>query len=293
MNKKPTFAYFGGEPLGVPVLEALAQAGLYPSLIVANPDRPAGRKLTLTPPPVKVWAEAHNIPVFQPTSYKDKATLTPLTETLFDLFVVVAYNHILPEWLITLPTHQTLNVHPSLLPQYRGANPIRTAILENNREAIGVSIMRMDAEMDHGPIVAQLPVSIPDTQWPIPGNELDASLAHAGGALLAHTIPAWVEGSLTPHEQDHTQATFTKKMTRQDGEITFAIASPPTGSEAFQTLLKIRAYAGWPGTFFTHNNKRIKIVDAYIDSTDTLVLTDVIPEGKRAMPYIQFIAGNQ
>jgi len=289
MSHPISFAYFGGEPLGVPVLEELKNAGLMPGLIVANPDRPAGRKLALTPPPVKVWATEHSIPVFQPTSYKDKAALVPLLDGSFDVFVVVAYNHILPEWLIELPPHKTLNVHPSLLPQYRGANPIRTAILENNRDAIGVSIMRMDKEMDHGPIVAQLPITISDTKWPITGTELDAALAHAGGSLLGRTIPAWIKGTITPHEQDHSKATFTKKMSRQDGEIIFSITNPPTGIEAFQTLLKIRAYAGWPGTFFMHNNKRIKIIDAYIDSTDTLVLTEVVPEGKRPLPYAQFL----
>lgn len=285
----PSFVYFGGEPLGVPVLEALKQTGVLPTLIVANPDRPAGRTLQLTPPPVKVWAIEHGIPVFQPTSYTDRAALTPLTETQWDLFVVVAYNFILPEWLITLPAHQTLNVHPSLLPQYRGANPIRTAIIDNNRAAIGVSIMQMDAQMDTGPIVAQVPVTIPDTQWPISGLELDAQLAHAGGVLLAQTIHPWLAGDITPTPQDHTQATYTKKLHRADGELAFDPLNPPRGEAAFTMLCTIRAYAGWPGTFFMYNNMRIKIIDAHIDDQDTLVPTEVTPEGKQRIPYQVFL----
>jgi len=149
MSLPLNFAYFGGEPLGVPVLETLKATGFVPNLIVASPDRPAGRKHELTPPPVKIWAEANNIPVFQPESLKERDALTPLTKETFDLFVVVAYNKILPKWLLELPVHKTINLHPSLLPLYRGASPIRSAILEDNREAVGVSIMLMDKEMDH------------------------------------------------------------------------------------------------------------------------------------------------
>ncbi|MEZ4200431.1 MAG: methionyl-tRNA formyltransferase [Candidatus Paceibacterota bacterium] len=279
------FVYFGGEPIGVPVLEELKACRLIPDLVVTSPDRPTGRKQVLTPPPVKVWAEAHDIPVFQLGGIPKEATdLGPLTETAWDLFVVVAYNHILPQWLIDLPKHQTINLHPSLLPHYRGPSPIRTAILEDNRNSIGVSVMVLDSKMDHGPLLAQQAQPIADEYWPLDGTELDEALARTGGALLAHTIPAWVAGEITPIEQDHSKATYTKKFTRVDGELTIDPMALPRGEAARQALHTIHAFSGYPETFFIYNGKRIKILEADIVE-DALNIKTVLPEGKTAMTF--------
>ncbi len=283
------FVYFGGEPLGVPALEELKTVGLVPSLIVCNPDRPAGRGNKLTPPPVKQWAEEHGIDVWQPTDLKDQSAAT-VKLSKYDLFVVVAYNHILPQWLLDLPTHKTLNLHPSLLPKYRGCNPIREAILADDKDTIGVTVMQLDAKMDHGPIVAQMPMDITPENWPIPGRELDLALAHMGGALLAATIPLWVAGKITPLEQDHNQATFTKKMTKADGELKLDPHNLPIGDTAYQTLLKIRAYDGFPGTFFMHQGKRIKITKASLSSDGSLVIEKIIPEGKAETSFETWVA---
>ncbi len=293
MPNQLRFAYFGGEPLGVPVLEKLQAAGYTPSLVVCNPDRPAGRKLQLTPPPVKVWALANNIHVFQPESLKDKEALTPLTAENFDLFIVVAYNKIMPEWLIELPRHKTINVHPSLLPQYRGASPIRTAILEDNPAAVGVSIMLMDSEMDHGPILTQRAYSISSEDWPTDGRVLDRKLAELGGSLLAETLPEWVAGTITPTEQAHAQATYCSKITRGDGELIIDPHHLPIGNQATEALRKIRAYAGWPGTFFVHESTRIKIVDASTGTDGTLQIHEVTPAGKNTQPFSQYLASLQ
>ncbi len=293
MPNQLRFVYFGGEPLGVPVLEKLQAAGYTPSLIVCNPDRPAGRKLQLTPPPVKVWALANNIPVFQPETLKDKSVLTPLTSESFDLFIVVAYNRIMPCWLIELPAHKTINVHPSLLPQYRGASPIRTAILEDNPTAVGVSIMLMDKEMDHGPILAQSAYIVPPEDWPIDGQALDATLAEIGGFLLAETLPNWVAGTITPIEQDHARATYCSKIAREDSELIIDPHHLPAGEAAAQVLRKIRAYAGWPGTFFVHENARIKIVDASLSTGGVLQIHEVTPAGKNTQPFSQYLASLQ
>src|SRR6056297_3534059 len=166
-------AFFGGEPLGAPTLQTLIDAGYVPELVVCNPDRPAGRGRVLTPPPVKVLAETHNISVWQPTTITPEA---PELQGDWDVFVVVAYNKILPQWLIELPKHKTINVHPSLLPKLRGASPIRSAILRDEPEAVGVSIMQMDSEMDHGPILAQEPHPIDPADWPPAGPVLDQQL---------------------------------------------------------------------------------------------------------------------
>ncbi len=280
-------AYFGGEPIGVPVLEELKAANILPDLIICNPDRPAGRGKQLAAPPVKAWAQQHEIETWQPINLKDQ---TAVTEKLsqYDLFVVVAYNRILPEWLIELPKYKTLNVHPSLLPLLRGPSPIRTAILEDNRDAVGVSVMLMDAAMDHGPILAQQTLPIIDALWPINGLTLDAALANLGGALLAATIPEWIAGDISPQEQDHDLATYTQKLSKADGELQIDPHHLPVGQAAHEAFLKIQAYAGWPGTFFMHNDIRIKITMAKC-LENSLQLTTIIPEGKKSIDFKTWI----
>lgn len=281
------FVYFGGEPIGVPVLEELKANDLLPSLIVCNPDRPVGRKQLLTPPPVKVWAEENNIPTWQPENLKDKEAVTEkLAE--YDLFVVVAFNMILPKWLIDMPKHSTLNVHPSMLPLLRGASPIRSAILQNMKDQIGVTVMELDEKMDHGPIIAQHAMPIADEHWPMKGSELDTALAHLGGALLADTIPKWVAGELLRTEQFHAAATYCPRLDRSMGELTIDPHQLPEGEEAEAALLKIRAFDGFPGTFFIHEGKRIKITDAEIVE-NTLVVKEVVPEGKSKQPFTHYL----
>lgn len=290
MPSNSSFIFFGGEPLGLPCLKALVAAGLVPKLVICNPDRPSGRGQQLQTSPLKVWATEQNIPVFQPTTYKVKEDLTPLFANEWDLFVVVAYNFILPKWLLDLPKHGVINVHPSLLPKLRGASPIRTAILEHLRDAVGVSIMLMDEKMDHGPILAQAPVVIPDAKWPIDGPALDALLAEKGGDMLAATIPQWLNGLITPREQEHVAATYTKKFEKSDSELFINPINLPTGDEAFSTLLKIKAFAGMFDTFFMDNGKRIKIKDATLGEDGSLRILRVVPEGRKEMDFTAYLS---
>lgn len=287
--QKIDFVYFGGEPLGVPVLDALEAAGLVPSLVVCNPDRPSGRGQKLTPPPVKTWAEARGIEVFQPTTYKDEATKAKLTQHTWDLFVVVAYNCILPQWLLAIPRHQVVNVHPSLLPRLRGASPIRTAIKDDIPEAVGVSIMCMDAQMDHGPLLAQLSLPIAADQWPLSGPELDAALAHAGGVLLAETIPRWIKGEITPLEQDHAAATYCRKLEPGDRELDIDPRQLPRGATARHYWHRICAFAGIGDTYFFHDGKRVKIKAAELANDGSLRLLRVIPEGRKEISFTDFL----
>ncbi len=281
----PKICYMGGEPLGVPVLEALKSAGIMPALIVCNPDRPQGRKLLLTPPPVKVWAEEHSIPVFQPESLKDASVFETLRAADCELFIVVAYGKIIPENILNIPKYKTLNVHPSLLPKFRGASPIRSAILEDTNPT-GVSVMILTPGMDEGPILAQEEVLIPSEHWPLRGNELDALLAEKGGALLVRTLTPYINGEITPQEQDATQATYSKKITKEMGLIDLA-------DDPHTNILKIRAFDGWPGTYFFQEKAgvkiRIKIVDATLENNQ-LVITKIIPEGKTETSYKNFIS---
>lgn len=282
------FVYFGGEPLGVPVLEELKASGLLPKLIVCNPDRPVGRKQVLTPPPVKVWAEENNIEVFQPESYKDDVARTKLESSEWDLFVVVAYNFILPDWLLSIPKKQVINVHPSMLPCLRGASPIRTALKDGLRDQIGVSIMVMDEEMDHGPILNQLATPISDENWPVPGPELDDALAHTGGALLAATIADWMDGNIEPQEQDHDAATYCSKLSKADSELTIDPHNLPEGEDAMNALQQIRAFQGIGDSFFIFNDKRVKVKLANI-SDDKLEIITVVPEGKGEMSFTDYL----
>jgi methionyl-tRNA formyltransferase len=289
-NHKLKITFFGGEPLGLPALQALVRAGLTPELVVCNPDRRSGRGMELTPPRIKSWALENNIEVFQPESYKDKTSLARITETDWDLFVVVAYNFILPKWFLELPKHGTVNVHPSLLPKLRGMSPIRTTILENRSAEVGVSIMLMDEQMDHGPILAQAPLSL--NEWPIDGVLLDDMLAQIGGELLSMTIPKWVAGSITPREQVHEDASYTKRFDKADSELHMDVKNLPTGDEALQMLCKIKAFSGIGDTFFIDNGKRVKVKGAVLEN-GTLTLTRVIPEGKKEIDFNTYLTSRE
>lgn len=278
-------AFFGTPEFAADILEELARAHITPSIVVAAPDAPRGRNLVMTPPEAKVWALEHDIEVLQPHTLRldgaDEAR-DILYNSEWDLFIVASYGKILPQALLDLPRHGTLNVHPSLLPLYRGPSPIRSAMLDDRKDAVGVSIMLLDSGVDTGPIVAQGRVQI--EEWP-QATILEKLLAHEGGELLAEVIPLWVKGEITPEPQDSANATHSKKLTKEMGELDL-------GGDPYQNFLKIQALAGWPGTyFFTERNgkrMRVKITEAsYAD--DTLTIERVIPEGKKEMPYEDFL----
>ncbi|MBY0538031.1 hypothetical protein K2P47_01380 [Patescibacteria group bacterium] len=280
----PRFAFFGTPEIASTALTEMETFGFVPALIVCNPDAPVGRKQVITPPPTKVWAAERNIPVFQPTTLKNAEELGPLTAETFDFFVVFAYGKIMPDWLINLPKYGTINAHPSLLPKLRGASPIRSTLL-SNLSAAGVTIMQMDAQLDHGPILHQQPVMLPE---PIPGAELDRTMALISGDLLVHVMVELQKGTLTPTAQDDTQATFCTKITKDMSELKIDPAKLPTGDEALATYRKICAFDGWPETFFIHEGKRIKIKQATLTPTGKLMITRIIPEGKNEMDWNQY-----
>ena len=284
-NNKITF--FGTPTFAVTILEELKKAGTMPTLIVTAPDKPQGRGLVLTPPPVKVWAQENNIKVIQPATLKEASAIAELLNEPWDIFIVAAYGKIIPENILELPKHKTLNVHPSLLPKFRGPSPIEAGILADDND-IGVSIMRLDKEMDHGPIVAQEKIGLDKIgAWPIPAPPLEDISAHEGGALLAKIIPDWVAGKITEQAQDHARATYCKKISKADGLIDLT-ADPRTN------YLKICAYSGWPGSYFfhEHNGKKIRVTIKKVAFQDNLLnIVTVIPEGKSEMPYSDFLRG--
>lgn len=276
--------FFGTPQIAVWVLEELEKMSIVPSLVVTNPDSPQGRNLILTPSPVSIWAESHHIPTLKPQSLRDTFVEAELKNHEYDLFIVAAYGKMIPENILRIPKYKTINMHPSLLPLLRGASPVRSAIL-NNVFPTGVSIMVLTSGMDEGPIIAQEEVTIPKESWPMHGNELDELLAKRGGQLLALTLPEWITGARKAQEQDHTKATYCTKITKEMGEI--ILADNPE-----ENLRKIRAFEGWPGTFFftEKNGKRIrvKVTDAELTHDGSLHILRVIPEGKKEMSYDDF-----
>ena len=251
---KMKFVFFGTRKLGAVVLERLLKSGYSPTLVVTGPDRPAGRKQELLSSPVKITALKHNLALAQPEAPAELLFRKELKEAEF--FVLAAYGNILPKELVELPPKGALNVHPSLLPKYRGPSPERFALL-NGDEKTGVTVILMDAQVDHGPILAQEEFAIPED---IKHEELHLKLGEIGGELLVKTIPQWLQGKIVPKEQEHTKATFTKKATKEDGRIDW-------NKEAEYIARQIRAFYPWPGTYTSWQKKTLKILKGSVDET--------------------------
>lgn len=275
------YAFFGTDDFSELVLEELVQAGYPPSLIVTMPDSRVGRKQDLQSPSIKRWGEAHAVPVLQPE--KLKITPAELLERSWDFFIVASYGKMIPENIISIPHYGTLNVHPSLLPLRRGVSPIEATILEGDTVG-GVSIMLIDREMDHGPLLAQKKVPLRGDEW---YPDLAELLAREGGKLLAHILPQLVDGSLTARAQDHTRATYTSRITKEDGLLDI-------NADPVLNFRKIRAYEPWPRTFFKMEHKgreiRVIITEAILED-GILTILRVIPEGGHEMPYQDFVRG--
>jgi len=299
------FIFFGTPDVASDTLEILKQNGFLPSLIVTAPDKPQGRKMLITPPPVKVWAIENNIPYIQPEKISGKKEIWDVLRTLGrsgddgqrkssvedfcgeqnipDFFFVVAYGKILPEEIINFPKFGSINIHYSLLPKYRGASPVESAILNGDNET-GISIQKMEYKMDSGPIIAQEKVAIfPDEKAP----ELRKRLIKIGGELLVKTLPPYIENKLTLIPQNESEATFCKKIKKEDGLIDL-------NADAVKNYNKFRAYATWPRTFFFSakggstsggkDNGRIIITDAILEN-DQFKILKIIPEGGKETNY--------
>ena len=283
------FAFFGTPDLSVEILESLKKNGFVPSLVVTNPDRPQGRKMLLTPPPVKLWAQKNEIRFLQPEKL-DFAFNLQLTTYNPQLFIVVAYGKILPKKVLEIPEKGALNIHYSLLPKYRGAPPIESAILNDDKDT-GVSIMLMDEKMDHGPIVAQKNLELTtynlQLNWPPKASELRKEMNLVAGELLVKIIPAFIAGEIKPKEQDHSKATYCGKFTKNDGLLDLT-------EGPYKNFLKIRAFDDSIGTHFfsEKNGKKIRVVikDAEFKN-DKLEVLKVVPEGKKEMTYEVFSRG--
>jgi methionyl-tRNA formyltransferase len=285
-QNKINFVFWGTSEFSVYILNTLKSKGYLPALIVSTPDKPQGRKLEIKPTLTKIWAEENDIPVLQPDRLKDNEDFfTQLSSVNSDVFIVASYGKIIPERILNLPKFKTLNVHPSLLPKLRGPSPIETAILKDIKKT-GVSIMRLDKEMDHGPILAQVEYNVPE--WP-KKEELEKTLGDVGGELLANILPKWVSGEIEEIEQDHSKATYCVKIEKNDALLDLA-------GNPYLNFRKVKAYSGWPNAFFflEKDDKKIRVVvkDAKYENGD-FIITRVIPEGKKEMSREDFMRGQK
>lgn len=275
MNSQNNFVYFGTPEVASETLAYLIEHGFTPALVVTSPDAPRGRGLVLTPSPTKTLALAHSIPVITPTTL-DEAAIDQIQKQGCEYALCVAYGKIFPESLIATFPKGVINVHYSLLPKYRGATPLETALLSGENET-GVTIQKMVKELDAGDVIAQQSTEIGETET---ARELRPRLIRMGAELLVNSLPGYLSGELAPTPQDASLATRAYKIKKGDGLLDLS-----AGAE--ENWYKYRAYADSIGTYFFDNDKRIKItVASYKNGTFTV--ERVVPEGKREMAYSDF-----
>ncbi|MBN2206666.1 MAG: methionyl-tRNA formyltransferase [Candidatus Aminicenantes bacterium] len=239
--------FFGSPAASLPTLKRLVASPHRVTLVVTQPDRPAGRGRAETACPVKSFALERGLPVYQPERIrKDPAALDRLREARPDVHVVVAFGQIMPGPVIYLPPFRSLNVHFSLLPKYRGAAPVPWAIL-NGDAVTGITVFELDEKMDEGPILARREVDIaPDEK----SFELEARLAEVGANLLVETLEGL--GRIRPEPQDAAAASYAPKIKKDDGRINWREPAEAVGR-------RVRAFAGWPSAFAYLGGKRIII----------------------------------
>lgn len=292
--------FMGSPHFAIPPLRLLAEN--YPVAgVVTQPDRPAGRGRTLTPPPVKLLAQELGLPVIQPRRLREPEAEDQLRLWNPQLIVVAAFGQILRPEVLHLPPYGCVNVHASLLPRWRGAAPIQAAILAGDTET-GITIMRMDAGVDTGLIISQRPMAIlPDDT----AGSLSERLSELGAQLLIETLANYLKGEATLRPQDDSQATYAPMLKKEDGLLDFH-------RSAEELALQVRAFNPWPGAYTIFQEQVLKIHRAHpagADGADPgqtgvfeglpafgtingwLVLDEVQPAGKKPMPGKNFLQG--
>lgn len=241
--------FFGTSEFAAIILEKLVSRYKI-NVVVTQPDRPAGRKQVLTETPVKETAKKHHLKILQPQNLSESQFLNQLDQLHPEVGILAAYAEMIPQKIIDKFSLGILNLHPSLLPKYRGASPIQSAIL-NGDEVTGVSIIKLTEKLDAGPILIQEEFKISSDD----NNEtLQQKLAELAAEILIEVLPEYLEGQIKLVKQDESKASYTKKITRQDGQINWQ-------KSAQEIERQFRAYFGWPGVFTYFNKKRLKISD--------------------------------
>lgn len=295
--------FLGTPDFAVPSLQALLAGPHRVLAVVCQPDRPRGRGKNMQPPPVKVLAQAHGIPVLQPESIRTDAFYEQVRVLAPDLLVVVAYGKILPKSLLHLPPLGAVNVHGSLLPKYRGAAPIQWAVINGETET-GITVIQMDEGMDTGAILTAQPTHIGSQET---AGELFARLALQGGATLAKTLESLQAGRLPATPQDHTLASSAPMLTKEQGHLDWSLP-------AHQLHCLIRGLDPWPSAYGFIAGRRHRFFRPEVvaiqpqeapgticrtddqglliaTGTDSLLLHEIQPEGKKRMPAATFLRG--
>lgn len=239
--------FMGTPDFSVPTLQALIDQHEVIG-IVTQPDRPAGRGGKIRQSPIKALALQHTIPVFQPKRLRKAEAIAELKQWQPDVYVVAAFGQILPQEVLDIPPHGSINVHASLLPRWRGAAPIHAAIRAGDAEA-GVTIMKMDAGLDTGPMLSKraLPIDSDET-----GQSLHDKLAQLGADSLIEMLPSYLAGEITPQPQPDEGVTYAPQIKKEEGEIDWSL-----DAVAIERL--VRAFTPWPGTYTSFRGKQLKI----------------------------------
>jgi methionyl-tRNA formyltransferase len=241
----------GTPEFAVPSLEGLISTGYEVVAVYTQPDKAAGRGRVVEESPVKKAALRHNLNVFQPINMKSAETRAQLADLKPDAIVVAAYGQILPPSVLEIPPFGCINIHPSLLPKYRGVAPVPAAIL-NGDEWTGVSIMLLDKGVDTGPVLTN--VHVPVLPQDTAGSLLE-KLSHSGAQLLVDTLPGWFRKEIKPQPQNSADASYTKMLTKEAGEIDWKLP-------AVAIWRRVRAYQPWPGCYTRWQEKQLKIIEA-------------------------------
>lgn len=273
------YVFFGTPEFAAIILKRLIDAGMIPTALVCNPDRPVGRKQISAPPPTKQLITENKLPtvIYQPETADELLTISDELFPSTDFGIVAAYAKILPKSIIEKAPLGIIGVHPSLLPKYRGPTPIQSALLAGERET-GVSLYLLDEAVDHGPVLAQERhhISHDDTY-----RTLHKELAVIAGELLVETLPRFIDGKIKPEPQNDSQATYTRKFTPEDAYVSAEdLAAATGGDRKIATLVwrKIRALNPEPGTYTQAMGIRTKLLAADLVG-DKLVLRRIQKAG--------------
>ena len=302
-EKSPRIVFMGSPDIAVPAFRALAESYNIAG-VVTQPDRPAGRGKKLLAPAVKEAAIELGIPVLQPQKLREPGAFELLSAWNPDLSVVMAFGQILRKNVLELPHFGCINVHASLLPRWRGASPIQSALLAGDSQT-GVSIMKMDAGMDTGPVLATRNITIDPKDT---AGSLSEKIALLGAEQLLLTLPGYLNGSIFPVPQSEFGITYASLINKNDGLLDFS-------QSAEELERKVRAYNPWPSAYFYVDDVMIKIHRAHIEKNDQrmeigkrclknnlpaimtgdgfLVLDEIQCSGKKAMNCKAFLAGNR
>ncbi len=248
MSHKPKIVFLGTPEFARPTLKILLKNGLRPELVITQPDKPVGRTSKIFFSPIKQLALAEGLNLFQPKGSKELIEI--FSNQKFEVAILVAFSMIIPSKIINKPKFGFLNLHPSLLPKYRGPSPIQQALL-NGDDKSGVSIIKLEKEIDAGPIIAQQEVTI---NLEDNAETLHTKLAKVGAELMLKILPGYLAKSAKIIPQDNSKATYTKIINRQDALVDWK-------KTAWQINLQFRAFFPWPGVFTNLDGKRLKILN--------------------------------